>query len=202
MRLIFLLQKEAWFVEHTDAWYRLHDLAHVELALGGLALKMVDQHDLIEQPHQAGTATLVQSDQKSIKVTLKTAAGVLIDTLVIVLDERSLINVNWITRKFRDGWVSADAEIMLDNVGAMFLEAYLPARKNSGGKTLTILNNQNGKVREIWMERDRKTRIPLLERGSKGRLHLNLQCEPEEVDQSSEPRQLGFVLVSEEPHPV
>lgn len=202
MRLIFLLQKEAWFIEHGQAWYRLNEKKHTSLALACMPLNMVNQNDLIEQPHQAGSAEVSQTDERSLSVTLISPDGVAIDTVSIQLTENLLLNVDWNTKQYRDGWMSAEASLTLEDVGEMYLEAYLPADADSSGKKLVITNVQTGGVSEVWMARDQKTRIPVLESGSKGKVILRLTCDPEQVDQSSDPRQLGFVLVTEEARPV
>lgn len=198
MKLIFLLQKDAWFIEHSHAWYRLNEMAEIRLALSALALSMVNQHDLIEQPHQAGTASVFQVDKKSISVSLSSPDDLVKETLALMLDKNSLINVDWTTRKFSDGWISSDAQLTLENVGAMYLEAYLPAREGSDGKALIVSNNRTGKVQKVWIKRGKNTRIPVLVKGHEGKVCVKLQCEPEQVDQSSDPRQLGFVLITEE----
>lgn len=202
MRIIFLLQKEAWFVEHEQAWYRLNNRQHTSLALGCMSLNMVNQNDLIEQPHQAGSAELSQTDERSLSVMLRSPDGVLVDTVSIQLSEDLLLNVAWHTKQYRDGWMSADASVTLDDVGEMFLEAYLPAHASSSGKNLVITNGQTGDISKVWMVRDQKTRIPVLQAGSKGKVTMSLKCDPEEVDPSSDPRQLGFVLVAEEARPI
>lgn len=201
MRMVFLVQKAAWFVEYQQAWYRLADMNDVKLGLSGLALNMVNQHDLIEQPHHAGTAHVSQADERTLRVLLKGPDNVQIDSINVSLDQNVLLNVDWNTKQFQDGWMSADAQVTLENVGSMFVDAYLPARAGSEGKMLTIADSGTGKSREVWLARDTKTRISVVDSGAKGKVCLRLNCEPESIDQSTDPRQLGFVLVSEEARP-
>ena len=201
MRMVFLVQKAAWFVEYQQAWYRLTDMKDVKLGLSGLALNMVNQHDLIEQPHHAGTAHVSQADERKLRITLEGPDKVLIDSIDVSLDQNALLNVDWITKQFQDGWMSADAQVTLENVGSMFVDAYLPARAGSEGKMLTIADSGTGSVREVWLARDTKTRISVVDAGIKGKVSVKLNCEPESIDQSTDPRQLGFVLVSEEARP-
>ena len=201
MRMIFLVQKEAWFVEFQQAWYRLSDMTEVKLGLSGLALNMVNQHDLIEQPHHAGSAHISQSDERCLRVTLEGPDKVRIDSIVVALDQKALLNVDWNTKQFQDGWMSADAQVTLENVGSMFVDAYLPPRAGSDGKMLKIADASSGSVREVWLARDTKTRISVVDAGNKGKVCLKLSCEPESIDQSTDPRQLGFVMVSEEARP-
>lgn len=202
MRMIFLIQKAAWFVEHQQAWYRLCDIKEVKMGLGGLALNIVNQHELIEQPHHAGSAHISQHDERFLRVTLEAPDKVLIDSIDVPLDQNALMNVDWNTTQFRDGWLSADAQVTLENVGSMFVDAYLPARAGSQGKMLTIADTESGNFREIWLARDTKTRVSVVDSGHDGKVYLKLSCEPESIDQSTDPRQLGFVLVSEEVRPV
>lgn len=202
MRMIFLVQKGAWFVEHQQAWYRLDDMKGVRLGLGALALNMVNQHDLIEQPHHAGSACITQPEEGFLRVTLEGGDKVMIDSIDISLDMDSLLSVDWNTKQFQDGWMSAENQVTLENVGAMFLDAYLPPRTGSEGKMLTIADLKSGSVREVWLARDQNTRIPVLDSGDEEKVCLTLRCEPESIDQSADSRLLGFVLVSEEVRPV
>ena len=201
MKLIFLVQKNAWFVEHETAWYRMNDADEIALALGGMAMNMVNQYDLVEQPHQAGSATVTQPDENSMSVVLTNPDNKIVDSIALTLGKSALLSVDWKTKKFRDGWMSADTRLTLDNVGVMYIDAYLPARDGTNGKTLMIQNEQTGSVREVWIARDQKTRIAIVEKGPKGTVNLGLRCDPEPLDQSADPRELGFVLVSEETLP-
>jgi hypothetical protein len=200
--MIFLVQKEAWFVEYQQAWYRLSDMQEVKLGLGGLALNMVNQYDLIEQPHHAGSAHISQPDERILRITFRSPDKVQIDSIDVTLDQNTLLNVDWNTKQFRDGWMSADAQVTLDNVGSMIVDAYLPAMAGSDGKMLTISDTSSGKAKEVWLARNKNTRISVVDSGSKGKVCLKLSCEPESIDQSTDPRQLGFVMVSEEARPV
>ena len=98
--------------------------------------------------------------------------------------------------------MSADAKLSLDNVGNMYVDAFLPARAGKDAKKLIIQNEQTGSVREVWIKRDQKTRIAIVEEGTTGTVELGLKCDPEQLDQTADPRQLGFVLIAEEVTPV
>jgi len=202
MRLIFLVQKNAWFVEHNSAWYRLSDVKQIELALGGLPMKMINQNELIEQPHLAGSAIVTQPEERTMSVAMMSPDDKEIDTVAVAIGKRVLLNVDWKTPKFSDGWMSADAKLTLDNVGNMYVDAFLPACGGNDAKKLVIQNEQTGSVREVWIKRDQKTRIAIVEEGATGTVELGLKCDPEPLDQTADPRQLGFVLVAEEVTPV
>lgn len=201
MKLIFLLQKDAWFVEHEQAWYRVNDEDSVHLALTGLALNVANQHEIIEQPHMAGSARLEQDSDKSIKVTLVAPDDTVVATQTISLDEYALASVDWRTKQFRDGWMSSTSLVTLDNVGELQVDAYLPAKPGCKGKKLTVSNLETGDITELWLGRDEKTRLSLLERGHAGKVELQIECEPEAIDQSTDPRQLGFVMIAEQIRP-
>lgn len=201
MRLIFLVQKNAWFVENDTAWYRLNDVKQIELALGCMPMKMINQDDLIEQPHLAGSANVTESDERTLSVVIMTPDGKEIDTVAVVFGKSAPLTVDWKTPKFSDGWMSADAKLTLDNVGNMYVDAFLPACGGKDAKKLIIQNEQTGSVREVWIKRDQKTRIAIVEKGAKGKFDLGLKCDPEPLDRTADPRQLGFVLVAEEVTP-
>lgn len=202
MKMIFLVQKGAWFVERQQSWYRLDDMQQVELGLAGLPMNMVNQHELPEQPHHAGSATIRQLDERTLRIVLTAPDDVEIDSIDWVLDQSTLLTVDWNTKHFRDGWISADVQLTLENVGTMTVDAYLPPREGSEGKLLRISDTRSGSVKEVWLARDSNTRFSVVEEGDKGKISLKFDCEPEAIDLSTDPRQLGFVMVSEEAWPV
>ena len=197
MRLIFLIQKNAWFVEFEQDWYRLIDQRDIELAAAGLVLKVVDQFQLVEQPHHAGSATVKQKGKERLLITLTGPDGAVIVKVPHKLDQQSLISIDWTTHPYRDGWVSANAELTVERCADLSLTAYLPGDSHSDGKTLTILNTADGSETEIWLARDRQTKVPMLSRAGNRKTTLRLSCPPESITQSSDARQLGFILMSQ-----
>ena len=202
MRVIFLLQKEAWFVEHEHSWYRLESTEDVRTVLGALALHMVDQQSLIEQPHHAGSARVIDVADKSFSIELAGPDKKRVDTLTVKLVEDRLLDVNWKTMPFADGWMNAEAELTVHHVREMYLDVYLPAVVGSKGKMLSIHDTQADSVREAWIARDTTTRISLVEKGRAGKVDIKLTCAAESVDKSTDPRLLGFVLVAQNARPV
>lgn len=197
MKVIFLLQKDAWFVEFAQSWYRLNDQQDIELALGGLVLEVVDQYQLVEQPHHAGSAGLRQRGKERLIVTLTGPDGASIVKSEIKLDKQSLINVDWAKRPYRDGWVGANAQVTLERVDDFYVTAYLPGTDSPVGKALTVCNMDDGSETEIWLARDKQTRVQLLTKARNKKTTLQLNCEPESINQSSDSRQLGFILMGE-----
>lgn len=198
MKLLFLVQKSAWFVEHGSDWYRLHDMQQVSLALSGLSLNLVDQHSLVEQPHQAGTACVSHADKKALCVVLRSIDNCVKEKIRIELDENVLIDVDWSSKPSADGWLNSEVFLKLDNVSSMYADVYLPACNDSKGKTLTITDTSTGQCVDVWIARNCKSRIPILAKGGCGKIQLKLRCEPEEMTQTSDRRQLGFIMIAQE----
>lgn len=198
MKLIFLLQKDAWFVEYEQAWYRLHDQQDVVLAIASLVLKVVDQDGLIEQPHHAGSARLKTKSRDRLTVSLTSPDGTALIKKELILDKQSLVSVDWETRPHRDGWVSANAQVTVERLNDFYVNAYLPASESSDGKTLTVFNTADGSEKQIWLARNQQTRVQLLAKACNRKTTLQLHCEPETISQSTDSRQLGFILIGEQ----
>ncbi|MFK7857127.1 MAG: hypothetical protein AB8B79_23635 [Granulosicoccus sp.] len=198
MKLIFLLQKNAWFVEHEQAWYRLHDQQDVVSAVASLVLKVVDQDGLIEQPHHAGSARLKTKSRDRLMVSLTSPDGTTLIKKELVLDKQSLTSVDWQTRPHRDGWLNANAQVTVERLNDFYVNAYLPAFDGSDGKTLTVFNTADGSEKQIWLARNKQTRVQLLAKACNRKTTLQLHCEPETISQSTDSRQLGFILLGEQ----
>lgn len=56
LALVFLLQRQLWFVEHEDRWYKLEGAIDIEHALGALPLRVHDEVAAVEQEVIAGRA--------------------------------------------------------------------------------------------------------------------------------------------------
>ncbi len=202
MKLVFLMQRDRWFVEHLAGWFRIHDPAQVDLALATLPLEGVDEYELVEQPHQRGAATLervagADGAPDAIAIALVTPDGVPIERHELALDAGRLVHVEWLTRRFRDGWVAADTRLVVDGMKTLAFEVYLPGPEGTGPKTLRIENENDGKTREVLLRRDGTTRVTLVDAAFSGRRRLRLSCEPERISGSTDARQLGFLLIDE-----
>ena len=210
MKLKFLLQKNAWFIEYEQSWYCIGSEAQTLVAASALPLVVVDQHALIAQPHLAGVARLTNEapvregglfrrgrESAAVRVTLTEPDGTPVAERRIALDESALSSVEWVTHPFRDGWLDANASLVLDNVRQLEIKAFLPALDDSEGKTLTVHNETAGTSREVWLERTKNNVVPLLDEGDRGKVVLRLECAPEPTDVARDPRRLGFVLSGE-----
>lgn len=213
MKLKFLLQKNAWFIEHERAWYCIRDEAQMCLAASVMPLSVVDLSAVRTEPHLAGVASLVIEVSRSergflrkefveeetgvVRVTLSEPDGAPITEQRMTLDARALFSIEWLTHPFDDGWLVSDATLALDYIQRLELGAFLPASPSSTGKMLTIRNETEGTASEVWLERDTNNIVPLIDGSSRGRVVLRLECEPEPVDEARDPRSLGFVLVDQ-----
>lgn len=210
MKLKYLLQKNAWFIEHERGLYCLANDDDMFLAASTLPLVVVDADASIAQPHIAGMATLQSRDpslrqsllslgkeRAQVRIQLAEPDGRLVADESLTLDEATLSSVEWLTHPFDDGWLEADASVVLDNVRELELNAFLPTVPDSEGKALTVHNETAGTSREIWLERDKNNCVPLVQEGSTGRVVLRLECEPEPNDEERDVRRLGFVLAGE-----
>ena len=197
MKLVFLLQKNNYFVEHSKAWFRVDSDSDIALALRVLTLRVVDEFDLVEQPHQKGYACISAATDDAIGIEFFYPDGRLIERIESKIDQGCLAHVDWLNRQFRDGWV--DAEAMLEITGAKeySLRAYLPQVEGSQGKMLSIVNESGVVENQIFLRRDSETLVSIVEAAFEGKRQLTLRCEPEVIDSSTDIRQLGFVLVDE-----
>lgn len=197
MKLVFLLQRNNYFVEHSKAWFRVENDDDIALALSVLALRVVDEFEIVEQPHHKGYACIQALNDDAMRVEFFYPDGQLFDSIDSNIDQGCLASVDWLNRQFRDGWV--DAESLLEITGAreFTLRAYLPAVEGSEGKMLKIINETDGVENQVFLCREGETVIPIVESAFQGKRKLTLRCEPEVISVSTDIRQLGFVLVDE-----
>jgi len=210
MKLTLLLQKNAWFIEHDYSLYCIPDTEQVNLAASALPLAVVSEDSMVKQPHIAGVAHLKSENTvresrlisriregAAIRVTLTEPDGSIVNNQRVLLDTDVLSSVDWMTHPFRDGWMSASTSLVLDGIRRFELQAYLPAFKDSTGKTLIIHDETNNSSREVWLERDKNNVVPLFSGETGNRVVLRLECEPEAIDSDTDRRPLGFVIAGE-----
>jgi len=212
MKLKFLLQKNAWFVEHERSWYCVSDEAQTRLAASALPLVVVDQNTLVSQPHLAGVAKLVgeaplgerrlfgrtrNAEPAAVRVTLTEPDGTPVVERRVRLDRSALASIEWLTRPFDDGWLESSASLSLDNVKRLELRAYLPDSPHSKGKTLMVHDQTEGTTTKVWLERDKDNVVPLVSDGNGASRVLRLECKAEPNVAQNDRRQLGFLLLGE-----
>lgn len=197
MKLVFLLQKNAWFVQHDTSWYRLSEQPCIDLALAVMPLTVADQYEMVEQPHLAGTATVIEGGGADIRVFLLSPDDKKVAEETLKLDLSRLVDVEWLAPPFKDGWVRASTEITLDGVRDYEIETYLPSLDNSHTKVLVVTNLGTGEATEQLLKRSEKTTVSLLKQKAPQRVTLRLECAPEENSAGMDTRELGFILVDD-----
>lgn len=193
MELVFLLQKNAWFIDHERRWYRL-DEASLDAAVSVLRLVVTDPAELVEQPVHGGSATLRLLSRGRFAVAFAGPDGKPLERATLRIDRQRLAAVHWLTAPWDDGWVPAETTLDLENVASLTLRAFLPGGSGKPAKRIEIHDADDGSVAEHWIQRDKATELRLVSRGKSGRHALRIVCEPEQVSDSSDPRRLGFLL--------
>jgi len=197
MKLVLLLQRNTWFVDHDQAWFRLQNDDDINLGLSALPLSIANEFDMVEQPHQRGTATIERESKGMISIVCREQDDTVVDTVKLPLDIKCLVSVDWLTKPFRDGWMDAISRIQTDNVKRLVLKAYLPPVNGSEGKMLKLTNDDDGEEVSVFLKRGEQSEIPLIEDGLSCRTTMTLSCEPESINSSTDIRQLGFILLDE-----
>lgn len=196
MKLVLLLQRNYFFIEHAEALYRLQNDEDVDLAASMLTLRVVDQFDMIEQPPQKGLATLSVVHDDAIRLTLIEADGAVVAEQLLEASRDSMASVHWVTKKFKDGWVGTRVKLEVSDASEVRWHVYLPVLKGSNGKELRIVNEQTGHVTKKFLERNKENYVEIVDAPFSGLLTLVISCdaEPQSPD---DVRELGFVLVEE-----
>lgn len=197
MKLVLLLQRENYFVEQDKAWFRLVDKDSVSIALATLPLSVVDEFEMVIMPHRKGNAEFSQVADGLVHVTLREPDGLVVADQDIALDQECLVNVNWLDKQFRDGWMDASTRLEVDGVGKLQLSVYLPAVEGSDGKNLVINNETDGTQSKVFIARDKAMNVDLVDEAFAGKRKFSLECSPEVITGSTDMRQLGFVLVDQ-----
>lgn len=205
MKLVFLLQGNRYFIEHGGAWFRIDSRPDVDLALSTLALEVADEFELVEQPHQRGIARMLLRKAASnapeavdvLHFVFSEPDGNIVDTVVLPIDSSRLMHVEWVDRRFRDGWAPADLRLVVDGMSQLTWRVYLPPADGSTGKRLVIENETDGTTTEVLIPRDATIDLSLVDVSFTGKRKLRLRCDPEQIKGSTDARQLGFVMVEE-----
>jgi hypothetical protein len=197
MKLVLLLQRENYFVEHDKAWFRLTDKDSVDIALATLPLSVVDEFEMVILPHRKGNAEFSLVTEGIVHVTLREPNEEVVVERDIVLDQTCLANVHWLDTQFQDGWMDASSSLEVDGVGKLQLSVYLPAVEDSDGKQLVIRNETDGTQSSVFIARDTAMNIDLVDATFIGKRRYSLECSPEIIIGSTDARRLGFVLVDQ-----
>ncbi|ASJ71618.1 hypothetical protein [Granulosicoccus antarcticus] len=196
MKLVLLLQRNYYFIEHAEALYRLKRDEDVDLAASLLTLRVVDQFDMIEQPAQRGQATINVLPDDTVQLTLSEADGTVIAEQSLEVSTGSMASVHWVTKKFQDGWVGTRVKLEISDVSELLWRVYLPTLDGAKGKELRILDEQTGQELKRHIERDKENSIELVGGPFSGMRTVLISCDAE-PQVPGDIRELGFVLVEE-----
>ena len=195
-RLVLLSQRNAWFVEHGAAWFRLERDRDIDLALATMMLSVRNERRIVEQPHQAGSATIERRGRRAVAMRLHEPGGHVLFEKILRIDRGLLTGIEWITPPYRDGWIDANTRLEVESTTRAELSLYLPVVPGSSGKLLTVHNETDSTSRDVVLRRGQSSVVPLEAAGHE-RTAFCISCDPERVENSTDPRQLGCVLVSE-----
>jgi len=195
MNLIFLLQRDRWFIEHEGRWSPVQTTEAVDLALTALPLVCVNEYELSEQPLQYGRAEVVCEGAAAIGIQLIAPDGSIAVDESVKLDPLCLASLQWDKRPASDGWVETVARLHTDGIRRLVLQAYIPPMESSKGKNLHILNETTGEEKTIFIRRGAENKLAVLDNKVAGEHRLVISCDAEAANDSADVRSLGFVLL-------
>ncbi len=199
MKLIYLLQRESWFIDCAGAWAPLLDTSAIDLAVSVLPLRTINEFDIVEQPLQLGEATLEQLSDEQVKVSILKNDGSPHTEEIVSIDINRLWSSEWAEKPFDDGWLQSDARLSVDNVRKMALKIYLPPVEGSDGKALSIKssakNTDAETVETVFIKRGEENEIVIIDQPEALGREVTLSCEAEASNDSSDIRKLGFLLL-------
>ena len=196
MKLVLLIQKDYFFVEHEEALYRLQGDTDVDLAVAALPLRVIDQFDMVEQTPQKGRASLCMEPDGAIRLKLTEADDTIVTEQLYEPAADNMASVHWLTKRFEDGWVGPTVKLEVSDISEMQWKVYLPDLNGSKGKELSIINKQTGQITKKHLERDTENLIEVVDTPFNGLHSLTITCDAEPPI-PGDVRELGFVLVEE-----
>lgn len=199
MKLIYLLQRESWFIDSAGAWAPIHDTKAIDLAVSVLSLSAVNEFDIVEQPLQLAEASIEQLTDEQVKITLLKNDGSPHTEEIVSIDLDRLWSSEWAEKPFDDGWLQSDARLSVDNVRKMALKVYLPPVEGSEGKSLSIKsslkNADTETVETVFLKRGEENEVTIIDQPEALAREVTLSCEAEASNDSSDIRKLGFLLL-------
>lgn len=199
MKLIYLLQRESWFIDCSGAWAPLQDSKSIDLAVSVLPLVTINEFDIVEQPLQLGEATLAQISDEQVKISILKIDGSPHTDEILSIDMDRLWSSEWAEKPFDDGWLQSDARLVVDNVRKMALKIYLPPVEGSDGKALSIKSSSKESdaetVESVFLRRGEENEVVIIDQQEPLGREVTLSCEAEASNDSSDVRKLGFLLL-------
>ena len=197
MKLVLFIQRNYFFIEYQEALYRLSGDEDVNLAVGMLPLRVVDQFDMIEQTPQKGRATLTTELDGATRLMLIEANDAVVTEQLLDLSTDNMASVHWLTKRFKDGWVGTNVKLEVSDASEVIDGMYICLFANgSKGKELSIVNEQTGHITKKYLERNTENTVEIVDAPFSGLHTLTISCDAE-PQISGDVRELGFVLVEE-----
>lgn len=198
MKIILVPVRQQWYIEHAKAWYQIETEGQVEIALSVLALRIVDEYSEFEQQPYKGMACVTLGEDRLLHVHFTDVVGSSIEAVTVNVDEKCLCDIEWSEQPFNDGWVRSSSSLVVDNVSAYALKVYAPPVKNGNlEKTITIDNKTAGTTRQFTLVRGAENIMQLVGDSCETKQEFVLHCDSEPLNNSTDARELGFVLVGE-----
>lgn len=197
MKILLSPSRNEWYIESGDGCYTLDNKAEVELAVSVLPLRIINDYKEVEQISFEGSAAIVEIENDVMKVELKDIVGNRISLSEIKIDDTCLCSIDWQERPFQDGWVGAHSQVRIDNVSSYALKVFAPAIEGHADKIVNIENKTTGNKWSFTLVRGQENTITLMNQPADGRQEFVLQCAAEPIDDSTDTRDLGFVLVDD-----
>lgn len=195
MKLIFLLQRDSWFIDNGNCWSPLKETEAINLALSVLPLDSIDEFDLAEQPLIRGNAVVAAEGENAIKITLTAADGSVFAEETVTIDVSCLTRFEWSDAPESDGWIRSVARLSVENIRHLALKTYVPPSDSSDGKNLHVLNEMTGEEKNLYMKRGEENELVFLDQSEAANHKFVLTCDAEAANDSADVRSLGFVLL-------
>lgn len=195
MKLIFLLQRNLWFIDDGNSWSAIKNASEINLALTVLPLEAVDEFDFAEQPLIRGTATVAAEGETAAKITLTAPDGSVFAENTLEIDVTCLVRFEWSDTPEGDGWIKSIARLNVENIRHLSIKTYIPPSDSSDGKNLHVLNQSTGEEKNLFMKRGEENELVVLDGSVTGNHEFVFTCDAEAANDSADVRSLGFVLL-------
>lgn len=197
MKILLSSSRNEWFIESGQGLYAVSDQQGIELAVSVLPLRIVDDYKDVEQFPYEGTASVQGIEDDVMLIELIDVAGNQIELCEIKVDETCLCSVDWLDRPYDDGWVGSRSQLELDNIDTYSLKVFAPVIEGQPDKVISIENKTSGSSWNFTVIRGQENTLPLLRKRATARQQFQLSCDAEPLQDSTDTRDLGFVLVDE-----
>lgn len=195
MKLIYLLQRDSWFIDNGRCWSPLKNSDEIDLALRVLPLESIDEFDLAEQPLIRGHANVETDGEDSLKVTQTAPDGSVFATKSLKIDLSCLTRFEWSDSPEGDGWIKSVARLDVENIRHLAIKTYIPPSDTSDGKNLHVLDEATGEEKNLYMKRGVENDLVVFDGSVAGNHNFVFTCDAEAANDSSDVRSLGFVLL-------